>query len=186
MMRYLSFVVFMVLAVFLFIGLGLNPHEVPSPLINKPAPAFTLPQLHDPSRQFSSQDMKGQVWLLNYWASWCAACKTEHPVFMALARQNIVPVYGVDYKDKRENGQAWLRDGGDPYVLSVSDMDGRTGIDYGVYGVRKPPIDKRVIRASRSAVTQQTCRKDPSCCGVAEMKNLILLFACCRVFSREA
>lgn len=159
MMRYLlPFVVFMVLAVFLFIGLGLNPHEVPSPLINKPAPAFTLPQLHDPSRQFSSQDMKGQVWLLNYWASWCAACKTEHPVFMALARQNIVPVYGVDYKDKRENGQAWLRDGGDPYVLSVSDMDGRTGIDYGVYGVPETYlIDKEgVIRYKQiGAVTQQ-------------------------------
>ncbi|MCR4302987.1 MAG: DsbE family thiol:disulfide interchange protein [Gallionella sp.] len=159
MMRYiLPFVVFMVLAVFLFIGLGLNPHEVPSPLINKPAPAFTLPQLHDPSRQFSSQNMKGQVWLLNYWASWCAACKTEHPVFMALARQNIVPIYGVDYKDKRENGQAWLRDGGDPYVLSVSDMDGRTGIDYGVYGVPETYlIDKEgVIRYKQiGAVTQQ-------------------------------
>ncbi|OFZ68270.1 MAG: thiol:disulfide interchange protein [Betaproteobacteria bacterium RBG_16_56_24] len=163
MMRYiLPFVIFMVLAVFLYIGLGLDPHEVPSPLINKPAPAFALPQLHDPSRQFSPQDMKGQVWLLNFWASWCVACKTEHPVFMALARQNIVPVYGVDYKDKREHGQAWLRDGGDPYVMSVSDMDGRIGIDYGVYGVPETyVIDKEgVIRYKQiGVVTQQNLRE---------------------------
>lgn len=163
MMRYiLPFLIFMVLAVFLYIGLGLDPHEVPSPLINKPAPAFSLPQLHDPSKQFSPQDMKGQVWLLNFWASWCVACKTEHPVFMALARQNIVPVYSVDYKDKRENGQDWLRDGGDPYVMSVSDMDGRIGIDYGVYGVPETyVIDKQgIIRYKQiGPVTQQNLRE---------------------------
>lgn len=163
MMRYiLPFVIFIVLAGFLYVGLGLNPHEVPSPLIGKPAPAFVLPQLHDPSKQFSSQDMKGKVWLLNFWASWCAACRDEHPIFMALAQQNIVPIYGVDYKDKRENGQAWLRSGGDPYVLSVSDMEGRIGIDYGVYGVPETyVIDKQgVIRYKQiGAVTAQNLRE---------------------------
>lgn len=149
MMRFIwPFVIFVVLAGFLLVGLGLNPREVPSPLINKPAPAFNLPQLHDPSKQFSAQEMLGQVWLLNVWASWCVSCRQEHPILMNLARQNIVPIYGLDYKDKRENGLGWLNNGGDPYVLSASDMEGRVGIDYGVYGVPETyVIDKQgVIR----------------------------------------
>lgn len=149
MMRFIwPFVIFIVLAGFLLVGLGLKPREVPSPLINKPAPAFNLPQLHDPSKQFSTQDMLGQVWLLNVWASWCVSCRQEHPVLMNLARQNIVPIYGLDYKDKRENGLEWLQNGGDPYVLSASDIEGRIGIDYGVYGVPETyVIDKQgVIR----------------------------------------
>lgn len=147
MMRYiLPFVLFLVLAAFLYVGLGLNPREVPSPLIGKPAPQFTLPVLHQPAKQFSSQEMHGKVWLLNVWASWCVSCREEHPLLMALARQNIVPVYGIDYKDKPEDGKAWLAQGGDPYVLSVSDMEGRVGIDYGVYGVPETyVIDKQGI-----------------------------------------
>jgi len=159
MMRFWPFVVFVVLAIFLYIGLGLNPHEVPSPLINKPAPAFTLPQLHDPAKQFSSQDMKGKVWLLNVWASWCVSCREEHPVLMSLARQNIVPIYGLDYKDKNEDGEAWLRNGGDPYTLISTDTDGRVGIDYGVYGVPETyVIDKQgVIRYKQiGAVTHES------------------------------
>jgi len=147
MMRFiLPFVVFMIMAVFMYVGLGLNPREVPSPLVGKAAPAFTLPQLHEPSKQFSPQDMKGKVWLFNVWASWCTACEGEHPVFMQLARQNIVPIYGMDYKDKREDGAAWLRKHGNPYALVVSDMEGRVGIDYGVYGVPETYlIDKQGI-----------------------------------------
>lgn len=162
MMRFWPFVVFVVLAVFLYIGLGLNPHEVPSPLINKPAPAFTLPQLHDTSKRFSSQDMKGQVWLLNVWASWCVSCREEHPVLMSLARQNIVPIYGLDYKDKNADGEAWLRNGGDPYTLVATDADGRVGIDYGVYGVPETYIiDKQgVIRYKQiGAVTHQSLQE---------------------------
>lgn len=149
MMRFiLPFVVFVVLAGFLFVGLGLNPREVDSPLIDKPAPAFTLPQLHEPAKQFSPADMKGKVWLLNVWASWCVSCREEHPVLMELARRNIVPIYGLDYKDQNEAAELWLKKGGDPYVLSVSDTDGRIGIDYGVYGVPETyVIDKQgVIR----------------------------------------
>lgn len=146
MTRFWPLLVFLILAGFLFVGLGLNPREVPSPLIDKPAPAFTLPQLHDASKQFSSNDMKGQVWLLNVWASWCVACRAEHPVLMDLARKNIVPIYGLDHKDTRENGMTWLLNGGDPYVLSISDLEGRVGIDYGVYGVPETfVIDKEGI-----------------------------------------
>jgi cytochrome c biogenesis protein CcmG/thiol:disulfide interchange protein DsbE len=147
MMRFIwPLVAFLVLVAFLYVGLGLNPHEVPSPLIGKPAPAFTLPQLHDPVKQFSAQDMKGKVWLLNVWASWCVSCREEHPVLVELARQNIVPIYGLDYKDKREDGLDWLERGGNPYVLSASDTEGRVGIDYGVYGVPETyVIDKQGV-----------------------------------------
>lgn len=147
MMRFiLPFIVFLIVAVFLFIGLGLKPREVPSPLVGRAAPAFTLPQLHEPSKQFSPQDMKGKVWLFNVWASWCTACENEHPVFMELSRQNLVPIYGMDYKDKREDGEAWLRKHGNPYALVVSDAEGRVGIDYGVYGVPETyVIDKQGV-----------------------------------------
>jgi cytochrome c biogenesis protein CcmG/thiol:disulfide interchange protein DsbE len=130
----LPLVIFVVLVVFLAIGLGHDPHEVPSPLINKPAPAFQLPQLHEPTKTFSAQEMKGKVWLLNVWASWCISCREEHPVLLELARAGAVPIYGLNYKDKREDAIEWLDDLGNPYLLSAADVDGRVGIDYGVYG----------------------------------------------------
>lgn len=147
MMRFiLPFVIFIVLAVFLFKGLSLNPREVPSPLVGKPAPVFNLPQLHAPAKNFSPQDMKGKVWLLNVWASWCVSCVQEHPILVELARQNIVPIYGLDYKDKSADALAWLESRGNPYVLTVSDKDGRIGIDYGVYGVPETyVIDKQGV-----------------------------------------
>jgi cytochrome c biogenesis protein CcmG/thiol:disulfide interchange protein DsbE len=147
MMRFiLPFIVFVVLAGFLYVGLNLDPREVPSPLIGKPAPAFNLPQLHDPAKTFSPQEMKGKVWLLNVWASWCVSCKEEHPVLVQLSRQNIVPIYGLDYKDKRVDAEMTLNGGGDPYTVTVSDTDGRIGIDYGVYGVPETyVIDKQGI-----------------------------------------
>lgn len=163
MMRFIwPLVAFLVLAGFLFVGLGLNPREVPSPLIGKPAPAFTLPQLHDPKKQFSTEEMKGKVWLLNVWASWCVSCREEHPLLVSLSEQNIVPIYGLDYKDKREDGIRWLQKGGDPYVLSISDSEGRIGIDYGVYGVPETyVIDKKgVIRYKQiGPITSQALRE---------------------------
>ena len=135
MSRYLiPLAIFIVLVVFLAIGLGHDPHEVPSPLINKPAPAFQLPQLHDPTRTFSAQEMRGKVWLLNVWASWCFSCREEHPFLIEYARSSAVPIYGLDLKDKREDALSWLSELGNPYVLSASDTDGRVSIDYGVYG----------------------------------------------------
>ena len=134
-MRYLiPLVLFLALVAFLAIGLGRDPREVPSPLINKPAPNFRLVQLKDPSRSFSSEEMRGKVWLLNVWASWCVACRDEHPMLLELARRNAVPIYGLNYKDKPTDAISWLNELGDPYVLSVTDLDGRVGIDYGVYG----------------------------------------------------
>jgi cytochrome c biogenesis protein CcmG/thiol:disulfide interchange protein DsbE len=149
MMRFiLPFVIFVILSVFLYKGLGRDTSEVPSPLVNKAAPAFVLPKLNEPDQKFSPADMKGKVWLLNVWASWCGACKDEHPILMELSKQNIVPMVGLDYKDKREDGQATLQKAGDPYTLTISDADGKVGFDYGVYGVPETyVIDKQgVIR----------------------------------------
>jgi len=148
-LRYLiPLAIFVVLAGFLFKGLFLNPREVPSPLVNKPAPQFTLAQLADPQKAFGPKDMQGQVWLFNVWASWCVACRQEHPLLVELAKRKAVPIVGLNYKDKPDEAQAWLAKLGNPYDLSVKDMDGRVGIDYGVYGVPETfLIDKNgVIR----------------------------------------
>jgi cytochrome c biogenesis protein CcmG/thiol:disulfide interchange protein DsbE len=139
---------FIVLAGFLFRGLFLNPREVPSPLIGKPAPQFSLAQLHQADKTFAPGELKGQVWLLNVWASWCVACRQEHPLLVELAKRKAVPIVGLNYKDKPEEGMAWLAKLGNPYDLSVKDRDGRVGIEYGVYGVPETfLIDKNgVIR----------------------------------------
>ena len=131
----LPLAVFLLIAGFLLRGLGLNPREVPSPLIGKPAPAFERAQLHEPAKAFSQKDMLGQVWLLNVWASWCVACREEHPVLVELARRKAVPIVGLNYKDKPDEALAWLKQFGNPYMLSAVDSDGRVGLDFGVYGV---------------------------------------------------
>ena len=148
MKYYLVLAVFIALVALLGVGLTLNPHEVPSPLIDKPAPHFQLPQLRDADKIFSEQDMVGKVWLLNVWASWCVSCREEHPVLLEFAKSNVAPVYGLDYKDRREDGVAWLQRLGDPYRISAFDSEGMVGIDYGVYGVPETyVIDKHgVIR----------------------------------------
>jgi len=139
-------VLFIVLVVFLAIGLNRDPHEVPSPLINKSAPAFEVSQLSEPNKSFSPASMKGQVWILNVWASWCVACREEHPVLVELANSKMAPIIGLDYKDKREDALAMLTRQGNPYVLSAFDANGRVGIDYGVYGVPETyVIDKTGI-----------------------------------------
>ncbi len=139
---------FLVLLAFLAIGLTLNPREVPSPLIGKPAPSFELPQLHDPQKTFAPKEMQGRVWMLNVWASWCVSCREEHPVLIDLARAKVIPLLGLNYKDQRNDALRWLTQFGDPYGFSVADVDGRVGIDYGVYGVPETyVIDKAgVIR----------------------------------------
>jgi cytochrome c biogenesis protein CcmG/thiol:disulfide interchange protein DsbE len=128
-------VVFIVLVGFLAVGLKLNPREVPSPLVGKPAPVFELPVLHQPEKRFVPADMRGKVWLLNVWASWCVSCRDEHPLLVALAKKGALPILGLNYKDRGEDALRWLKQYGDPYQLSVVDADGRIGIDYGVYGV---------------------------------------------------
>jgi len=138
--------VFLVLVIFFAFGLRLDPREVPSPLIDKPAPAFHLPQLGEAGKTFSPEDLRGQVWLLNVWASWCTACREEHPLLMELSKQGLVPLIGMDYKDTDTDGSGVLSQAGNPYKLVVTDADGRVGIDYGVYGVPETyVIDKAGI-----------------------------------------
>ena len=140
--------IFGALLVVLAVGLTLNPREVPSPLIGKAAPPFTLPLLHQPDKAFSSKEPLGKVWVFNVWASWCVGCRDEHPLLVEFAKSGVAPLYGLDYKDRREDGMKWLERYGNPYRASFYDADGKVGIDYGVYGVPETyVIDKRgVIR----------------------------------------
>jgi cytochrome c biogenesis protein CcmG/thiol:disulfide interchange protein DsbE len=154
--------IFIVLVALLAVGLNLNPREVPSPLVGKPAPAFTVPQLHAADKTFSPAEMQGKVWLLTVWASWCVSCREEHPVLVEFAKTGTTPIVGLNYKDKREDGQRWLARFGDPYLLSAFDADGRVGIDYGVYGVPETYlIDKAgVIRFKQiGPVTPEVLRQ---------------------------
>lgn len=158
----LPLVIFLVMVGFLFIGLNLDPREVPSPLVGKPASMFSLPRLDDPKQVFSPKDMLGKVWLFNVWASWCGACRDEHPILVELSKSGLVPVYGMDYKDTREEAQQWLQQGGNPYVATVMDVDGRVGIDYGVYGVPETyVIDKTGLIAYKQIgpVTYEALRE---------------------------
>ena len=131
----IPFLLFLVAVGFLFKGLFLNPREVPSPLVGKPAPAFSAPILGEAGKTFNSADMKGQVWLLNVWASWCAACRDEHPLLMEMASTNKINTVGLAYKDVDAEAQQVLVTMGNPYKKVISDADGKIGIDYGVYGV---------------------------------------------------
>lgn len=146
---------FAVLVVLLAVGLGLNPRDLPSPLVGKPAPMFSLAQVDAPDKLFSPKDMLGKVWLLNVWSTWCVSCREEHPVLVEMAKSRSVTLIGLNYKEVRGDGRldadkmtpevertlaleranAWLRTHGNPYLLSALDLDGRVGIDYGVYGV---------------------------------------------------
>ncbi len=140
--------IFLGLVAFLSAGLKLDPREVPSPLIGKPAPAFDLPRLDNAGQRIRREDLLGKVWMLNVWASWCVACREEHPLLVELAARKLVPIYGLDYKDGRQEGQQTLSRFGNPYVASLFDADGRVGIDWGVYGVPETFIIDRegVIR----------------------------------------
>jgi len=134
------------LAVLLAVGLGKDPREVPSPLIDKPAPAFTLTRLDDANVTIKRDDLLGQVWMLNVWASWCVACREEHPLLVEFSRKKLMPIYGLNYKDKRPDGLQWLARFGNPYDASIFDVDGKVGIDYGVYGVPETfIIDKQGV-----------------------------------------
>jgi len=162
-MRFLiPLILFIVMVAFLAVGLKLDPREVPSPFIGKATPAFNLPQLADPSKSFNNMDLQGQVSLLNVWASWCVSCKQEHPFLLKLAKQNILPIYGLDYKDERDAGNDWLNRLGNPYTVTVFDADGKVGIEWGVYGVPETfVIDKHgVIRLKHTGpITEESWQK---------------------------
>jgi cytochrome c biogenesis protein CcmG, thiol:disulfide interchange protein DsbE len=127
--------VFLGLVGFLAAGLKLDPKEVPSPLIDKPAPGFKLTRLDQPEQTIAREDLLGKVWMLSVWASWCVACQAEHPLLVNLSAKKILPIYGLNYKDGRMEGLRWLARYGDPYEASLFDDEGRVGIDFGVYGV---------------------------------------------------
>lgn len=155
--------IFAALVALLAIGLGKDPRRVPSPFIGKPAPAFDLPQLEAPDLRFTSDLLRGRPVLLNVWASWCVECRLEHALLMQLATERSIPIYGLNYKDARDDALAWLRDRGDPYVVTGADRDGRVGIDYGVYGVPETfVIDAQgVIRHKHiGALTEQAVNED--------------------------
>ncbi len=148
-MRYaIPLIIFLVIAAFLASRLrgGYDPHILPSALMNKPAPEFQLQELRDPMQTFSPRQMRGKVWLLNVWGSWCVACREEHPFLMELSKSGEIPLYGLSWKDKREDALAVLEEMGDPYVLNASDFDGRVAIDYGITGAPETYlIDKNGI-----------------------------------------
>jgi len=134
MKRWIPLLVFLVLAGFLAKGLFLNPREVPSPFIGKPAPAFSLPLVGQPDKIFGPADMRGKVWLLNVWAPWCVSCRQEHPVLMALAQSQSAPIVGLNWKDKDREAEKLLAEHGSPYAAVPDDLSGKVGIDYGVTG----------------------------------------------------
>ncbi len=133
--RYLiPLALFVLIAVFLGIGLKLDPKEVPSPLIGKPAPAFELPSLENPEKTVSTADFKGKIWLFNVWATWCVSCRAEHETLVEFSRQNVLPIVGLNYKDDADAAKQWLATLGNPYIVNAFDKKGRVGIDWGVYG----------------------------------------------------
>lgn len=139
---------FVLIGVLLAYGLSLDPRKIPSPLVDKPLPAFSLPTLENPKKVVTNTDLHGKVVIINVWASWCAACKVEHPVLMAFTQRQAAPLIGLNYKDAPEDALAVLKADGNPYKVSLLDRDGRTGIDWGVYGVPETfVVDKEgVIR----------------------------------------
>jgi cytochrome c biogenesis protein CcmG/thiol:disulfide interchange protein DsbE len=138
--------VFLALAIALAAGMGRDPRALPSPLLGQPAPAFELPLLEGDGRSIRASDMRGKVWLLNVWASWCTPCQLEHPVLVDFAARSRTPVLGLNYKDQPEAARQWLARLGNPYLATGVDADGRTGIDFGVYGVPETfVIDKRGV-----------------------------------------
>ncbi len=150
MSRYLRYLVplliFAGMAGFLFMGLGLDPRHVPSPLIGKPVPEFSLPRLKDPGNTIGSADLKGKVYLFNIWATWCPSCRAEHDLLVRLAGSGAVDIYGLIWKDDRDKALAWLRQLGDPFVANAFDQAGRVAIDWGVYGAPETFIvDRRGI-----------------------------------------
>ncbi len=149
-------------AIVVFFALGLNPtrdiRALPSPLIGKPAPSFKLTDVVDPARTVDSAALKGQVYVLNVWGTWCFACRQEHPALLAIAKQNVVPIIGLDYLDDRDKARQWLQEFGNPYASTPFDVEGRTAIDWGVYGAPETYlIDRqgRIVYKFISPLTQE-------------------------------
>lgn len=158
---YIPLLVFLVMAVFLGIGLTMNPRDIPSPLIGKPVPEFSLPPVKGGTLGLASADLRGEVSIVNVFASWCVACREEHPVLMGIKEQGVVPLHGINYKDKPDDARAWLDEMGDPYTRIGADIAGKVAIDWGVYGVPETfVIDRegRIAYKQIGAVTPEILR----------------------------
>jgi len=156
--RFLPLIIFLALAVVLGVGLFLNPREIPSPLIGKPVPTFSLDAVKGRTLGLSTADLQGKVSLVNVFASWCVACREEHPILVKLAQRGIVPIHGLNYKDKPDDAAQWLDSLGDPYTRTGADRDGRVAIDWGVYGVPETFVlgpDGRIAYKRIGPVTEQ-------------------------------
>jgi cytochrome c biogenesis protein CcmG, thiol:disulfide interchange protein DsbE len=161
----LPFAAFVALVV--LFAVGLNPkrdiHVLPSPLIGKPAPAFALTDVLDPARVVSTEAFKGQVYVLNVWGTWCVACRQEHEALLAISRQHVVPIIGLDYMDDRERAKQWLQQLGNPYTAVAFDTEGRTAIDWGVYGAPETYLvdaQGRVVFKFISPMTAEVWEKE--------------------------
>jgi cytochrome c biogenesis protein CcmG/thiol:disulfide interchange protein DsbE len=127
-------VIFALLIAVFVVGLGRDPSQLPSPLLEKPAPQFDLPSLLDPEQRVTTQDFNGEVALVNVWATWCVGCRQEHNFLLQLAKADVLPIYGLNWRDNGPEARRWIQQLGDPYVATAYDQDGRVGIDWGVYG----------------------------------------------------
>jgi cytochrome c biogenesis protein CcmG/thiol:disulfide interchange protein DsbE len=159
---YIPVVVFVLLVVFFAIGLTMNPRDIPSPLIGKPVPDFSLPPVKGRTLGLSSADLRGQVSIVNVFASWCVACREEHPVLMELKESGVVPIHGINYKDKPDDAQAWLNQFGDPYTRTGADVSGRVAIDWGVYGVPETYVidrDGRIVHKHIGPISPEALRE---------------------------
>ncbi|RDE18032.1 DsbE family thiol:disulfide interchange protein [Motiliproteus coralliicola] len=131
---FIPIILALVLGAFLFKGLSLNPRELPSALVGKPFPAFELSALQDQAKQLTKVDLPKQPHLVNIWATWCPSCKVEHPQLLSIARDDNIPIVGLNYKDTAPEAQKWLRVYENPYVFNIFDPKGKLGFDLGVYG----------------------------------------------------
>jgi cytochrome c biogenesis protein CcmG/thiol:disulfide interchange protein DsbE len=164
--RFIAPLVAFALLVAVFIK-GLDPNrnlnELPSPFLGKEAPQFDLPSLHDLEKRISSEDYSGELALVNFWATWCVGCRQEHPFLMELAAEIDIPIYGIDWRDRREPALQWLSQLGDPYVASGYDEDATTGIDWGVYGAPETFLisgDGRVLHKHLGPLSRQAWEAD--------------------------
>lgn len=154
---------FVGLAILLGVGLTMNPRDIPSPLIGKPVPEFSLPPVQGRTLGLSSADLKGGVSLVNVWASWCTVCRYEHPLFMRLKAAGVVPIHGINYKDRPQDAAAWLAELGDPYTRTGADINGRVSIDWGVYGVPETFLvdqNGRIVYKKIGQLTQKDLDED--------------------------
>jgi cytochrome c biogenesis protein CcmG/thiol:disulfide interchange protein DsbE len=176
MNRYLRFsvplLVFGVIAAFLLKGLGMNPREIPSPLIGKSVPEFSLPTVERADTLINDKNLMGKIYLLNVWATWCVSCRAEHETLVHLARSGKVDIVGLNWKDERHKAQAWLQQLGDPYTINIFDQKGRTAIDLGVYGAPETFLvdSKGIIHYKHAGPLTMSLYKDTLLPMINELK----------------